>query len=220
MPPTKTPRDEALKWINRYIETEELCSQSYFLVHKKHDDRPILEILRTIRAALSEQPAPIEGLDWELQKLINVRDAMPTKNFTPQQFREWENRKASALHIFWQYAVGKKSPLRRLYAQSRTQETPAIPPPTCPKIDKALAFIAALLEEIRAENAQLRYGHDCMKTLLDETRSAAPPVAARLTVEMLEGMKMVPFDQPETNRHYGHNATALTEVQKRIRGTE
>lgn len=40
-----------------------------------------------------------------------------------------------------------------------------MPKPTCQMIDQTIEF----LEQIRNDNAQLRYGHDCMKTLLDES---------------------------------------------------
>lgn len=51
----------------------------------------------------------LEALTDALVNLINHREIMPDKNFTPAEYRAWDNEKSHLMHIVWTATVGKRS---------------------------------------------------------------------------------------------------------------
>lgn len=76
-------------------------------VLRSETDR-ILEQMDKLEAAEPDNKA-LDALSEALIALIDHREALPTKNFTPKEYRDWDNEKIYLLNNVWTATVRKKT---------------------------------------------------------------------------------------------------------------
>jgi len=63
-----------------------------------------------------------DELNLMLETLLNHKEVMPKKNFTPLEYRQWMNEKTVLLQEMWSLVTNTQSPIRTALAKPKTVE--------------------------------------------------------------------------------------------------